>query len=178
MYNGRDNSNESWRIFGNAYIDIKPFDGLTLKSNLGIEHTQYFNKNLGRRIQPSDMNSVSRAYGQGDTYTWTNTANYLKTFSGVHHVSALIGTEFIKYRSEGLDGANRDYAFEDVDYMQIGAGGGEQTVGGGKAEWALFSLFGKLDYNYADRYLISATLRRDATSRLHKDNECRPLYLG
>ena len=158
LYNGRDNSNESWRIFGNAYIDIKPIDGLTLKSNLGIEHVQYFSKTLGRRIQPSDMNSVSRGYGQGDTYTWTNTANYLKTFGGVHHLNALLGSEFIKYRSEGLDGANRDYAFEDVDYMQIGA------------EWALFSLFGKLDYNYADRYLISATLRRDQTSRLHKDN--------
>lgn len=170
LYNGRDNTNESWRIFGNAYIDIKPIDGLTLKSNLGIEHTQYFNKNLGRRIQPSDMNSVSRAYGQGDTYTWTNTANYLKTIAGVHHISALLGTEFIKYSTEDLNGANRDYAFEDVDYMQIGAGGGEQTVGGGKAEWALFSLFGKLDYNYADRYLISATLRRDQTSRLYKDN--------
>ena len=170
LYNGRDNSNESWRIFGNAYIDIKPIDGLTLKSNLGIEHVQFFSKTLGRRIQPTDMNSVSRGYGQGDTYTWTNTANYLKTFGGVHHLNALLGSEFIKYRSEGLDGANRDYAFEDVDYMQIGAGGGEQTVGGGKAEWALFSLFGKLDYNYADRYLVSATLRRDQTSRLHKDN--------
>ena len=170
LYNGRDNSNESWRIFGNAYIDIKPIDGLTLKSNLGIEHVQFFSKTLGRRIQPSDMNSVSRGYGQGDTYTWTNTANYMKTFGGVHHLNALLGSEFIKYRSEGLDGTNRDYAFEDVDYMQIGAGGGEQTVGGSKAEWALFSLFGKLDYNYADRYLISATLRRDQTSRLHKDN--------
>ena len=168
--NGRDNTNESWRIFGNAYIDIKPVDGLVLKSNLGIEHTQYFNKNLNRRIQQSDMNSVSRAYGQGDTYTWTNTANYMKTFAGVHHLNALFGTEFIKYRSEGLDGSRTDYAFEDVDYMQIGAGGGEQMVGGGKAEWALFSLFGKIDYNYADRYLFSATLRRDQTSRLHKDN--------
>ncbi len=170
LYNGRDNSNESWRIFGNAYIDIKPIDGLTLKSNLGIEHTQFFNKNLNRRIQPSDMNSVSRAFGQGDTYTWTNTANYMKTFAGVHHLNVLAGTEFIKYRSEDLNGSRTNYAFEDVDYMQIGAGGGDQLAGGGKAEWALFSLFGKVDYNYADRYLLSATLRRDQTSRLHKDN--------
>ncbi len=170
LYNGRDNSNESWRIFGNAYIDIKPVSGLTLKSNLGIEHTQYFNKNLGRRVQPTDMNSLSRAYGQGDTYTWTNTANYIKTFGGVHHLNALLGSEFIKYRSEDINGSRKDYAFEDADYMQLGAGGGEQLVGGGKAEWALFSLFGKLDYNYADRYLVSATLRRDQTSRLHKDN--------
>ena len=170
LYNGRDNTNESWRIFGNAYLEVKPIDGLTLKSNLGIEHTQYFNKNLGRRLQPSDMNSVSRGYGQGDTYTWTNTANYMKTFKGVHHLTAMVGSEFIKYRSEGLDGMRKDFAFEDVDYMQIGAGGGEQTVGGGKAEWGLFSLFGKVDYNYADRYLFSATLRRDQSSRLHKDN--------
>lgn len=170
LYNGRDNTNVSWRIFGNAYIDIKPISSLTLKSNLGIEHTQFFNKNLGRRIQSSDMNSVSRAYGQGDTYSWTNTAHYVKTFNEKHNLSVLLGTEFIKYTSEDLNGANRDYAFEDVDYMQIGAGGGEQTVGGGKAEWALFSLFGKVDYNYADRYLLSGTLRRDQTSRLHKDN--------
>ena len=170
LYNGRDNTNDSWRIFGNAYIDIKPIDGLTLKSNLGIEHTQYFSKTLGRRIQASDMNSVSRAYGQGNTFTWTNTANYLKTFSGVHHINALLGTEYIKYGFEDLSGANRDYAFEDADYMQIGSGGGEQTIGGGKAEWALFSLFGKIDYNFADRYLVSATLRRDQTSRLYKDN--------
>ena len=170
LYNGRDNTNDSWRIFGNAYIDIKPIDGLTLKSNLGIEHTQYFSKTLGRRIQASDMNSVSRAYGQGNTFTWTNTANYLKTLAGVHHINALLGTEYIKYGFEDLSGANRDYAFEDADYMQIGSGGGEQTIGGGKAEWALFSLFGKIDYNFADRYLVSATLRRDQTSRLYKDN--------
>ena len=170
LYNGRDNSNESWRIFGNAYIDIKPIDGLTLKSNLGIEHTQFFNKNLVRRIQPSDMNSVSRDYGQGDTYTWTNTANYMPTFKGLHHLNILLGSEFIKYRYEDLNGVNRDYAFEDADYMQIGVGGGEQTIGGGKGEWALFSLFGKVDYNYADRYLLSATLRRDQTSRLYKEH--------
>ena len=108
LYNGRDNTNDSWRIFGNAYIDIKPIDGLTLKSNLGIEHTQYFSKTLGRRIQASDMNSVSRAYGQGNTFTWTNTANYLKTFAGVHHINALLGTEYIKYGFEDLSGANRD----------------------------------------------------------------------
>ncbi|MBO4720161.1 MAG: SusC/RagA family TonB-linked outer membrane protein, partial [Prevotella sp.] len=41
---------------------------------------------------------------------------------------------------------------------------------GGKQEWALFSLFGKIDYNFADRYLFSATLRRDQTSRLSKDH--------
>ena len=169
LYNARDNQNSSWRIFGNAYVDIMPIKGLTLKSNIGIEHIQFLNKTLTRNVRPSDISAnraVSRGYGQGDTWTWTNTANYLLDIKGVHHFNFLAGTEAIKYVFEDLAATRKDYAFEDADYMQIGAGSGTMTNGGGKQEWALFSLFGKIDYNYADRYLLSATLRRDQTSRL------------
>ena len=171
LYNARDNQNSSWRIFGNAYVDIMPIKGLTLKSNIGIEHIQFLNKTLTRNVRPSDISAnraVSRGYGQGDTWTWTNTANYLLDINGVHHFTFLAGTEAIKYVFEDVAATRKDYAFEDADYMQIGAGSGTMTNGGGKQEWALFSLFGKIDYNYADRYLLSATLRRDQTSRLSK----------
>ncbi|MBQ6167256.1 MAG: TonB-dependent receptor [Muribaculaceae bacterium] len=173
LYNARDNQNSSWRIFGNAYVDIMPIKGLTLKSNIGIEHIQYLNKALTRNVRPEDISAnraVSRAYGQGDTWTWTNTANYLLDINGVHHFTFLAGTEAIKYVFEDLSATRKDYAFEDADYMQIGSGSGTMTNGGGKQEWALFSLFGKIDYNFADRYLFSATLRRDQTSRLSKKN--------
>lgn len=169
LYNGRDNSNNSWRIFGNAYAELIPVKGLTLKTNFGIEHIQYFNKSLGRKVEPTDKNSVSRGYGQGDTYTWTNTANYMGQW-GKHGLNALFGVEAIKYVFEGLSAYRDTYAFEDKNYMQIDSGTGTQTNGGGKSEWALFSLFGKVDYNYADRYLASFTLRRDETSRLDKSN--------
>ena len=171
LYNARDNKNSSWRIFGNAYIDIMPIKGLTLKSNIGIEHVQFLNKTLTRNVRPSDISAnraVSRGYGQGDTWTWANTANYLLDIKGVHHFTFLAGTEAIKYVFEDVAATRKDYAFEDADYMQLGAGSGTMTNGGGKQEWALFSLFGKIDYNYADRYLLSATLRRDQTSRLSK----------
>ncbi len=173
LYNARDNKNSSWRIFGNAYVDIMPIKGLTLKSNIGIEHVQFLNKTLTRNVRPSDISAnraVSSGYGQGDTWTWTNTANYLLDINGVHHLTFLAGTEAIKYVFEDLAATRKDYAFEDADYMQIGAGSGTMTNGGGKQEWALFSLFGKIDYNYADRYLFSATLRRDQTSRLSSKN--------
>ncbi len=169
LYNGRDNENQSWRIFGNAYVEVIPVKGLTLKSNIGIEHLQYFNRTLGRKLQESDQNSVSQAYGQGDTWTWTNTANYNATW-GDHHFNALAGVEAIKYVYKNLDAFRNDYAFEDENYMWIGSGEGTQTNGGGKSEWALFSLFAKVDYNYHDRYILSATIRRDATSRLYKES--------
>lgn len=173
LYNMRDNKNSSWRIFGNAYLEILPIKGLTLKSNIGVEHVQFLNKTLTRNVRATDdtaNRAVSSGYGQGDTWTWTNTANYLFDINTLHHFSVLAGTEAIKYVFEDLSATRKDYAFEDADYMQIGSGSGTMTNGGGKQEWALFSLFGKIDYNYADRYLFSATLRRDQTSRLHKDH--------
>lgn len=169
LYNGRDNSNDSWRIFGNAYLEVYPVKGLTLKSNIGIEHIQYFNRNLQRKVVPTERNSMSRAYGVGDTWTWTNTANYNLQVKK-HNLNVLAGVEAIKYTFQDLGATRDEFAFEDDDYMVINAGEGTQTNFGGKSQWALFSLFAKADYNYADRYLLSAIIRRDATSRLHKDN--------
>jgi len=99
LYNMRDNQNSSWRIFGNGYIDIMPVKGLTLKSNIGVEHVQYLNKSLTRNVRATDdtaNRAVSSAYGEGDTWTWTNTANYLFDLKGQHHFNILAGTEAIK----------------------------------------------------------------------------------
>ena len=166
--NAADNDLSSWRILGNAYLEVKPIEGLTLKSNIGIEHSQYFNVTLGRRTNPTDVNSVSSAYGQGDTWTWTNTANYNKTFAGVHHLNVLFGVEAIGYTFKSLDASRQGYAFEDKDFMQVGAGDKIVAGGGGKSQWSVFSIFGKADYNYADRYLASFTIRRDENSRFAK----------
>ena len=168
--NASDNDESSWRILGNAYLAVKPIDGLTLKTNIGIEHSQYFSRTLNRKTVPSDVNSVSSAYGQGDTWTWTNTANYVKTFNERHHINVLFGTEAIGYTFKDLNGSRQDFAFEDADYMQVGAGTGQQNAGGGKTQWSVFSIFGKADYNYDDRYLASFTIRRDSNSRFHKDH--------
>lgn len=166
--NAKDNDYSSWRILGNAYLELKPIEGLSLKTNIGIEHSQYFNHTLGRTVNPGDVNSVSSVYGQGDTWTWTNTANYNKTFADKHHLTVLLGTEAISYTFCDLSASREGYAFEDPDYMQIGAGTGTRSNGGGKTQWSVFSLFGKVDYNYADRYLASFTIRRDENSRFAK----------
>ncbi len=167
IYNGKDNTNNSWRIFGNAYLEINPWvKGLNLKSNIGIEHVQYNNQSLGRRTNATDMNSVSKNYGEGDTWTWTNTATYHNVW-GDHHFDALLGTEAISYKYNSIGASRQNYAFEDTHFMTIGSGDKTTATNGGDIQtWALFSVFGKVDYNYHDRYLLSATVRRDATSRL------------
>lgn len=171
LYNGRDNTSQSLRLFGNAYVEVNPWvKGLYLKSNIGIEHIQYNNHTLHRKIQESDVNGVTRDFGQGDTWTWTNTIRYDNVFDKKHHVSALAGVEAINYEFDGLTAYRSQYAFEDKQYMVLDAGEDKQTNGGNKSSWSLFSFFAKADYNYADRYLVSATVRRDATSRLYSAN--------
>lgn len=168
--NAKDNEFASWRIIGNAFLEVRPVDGLALKSNIGIEHSQYFNHTLGRATNPGDINSASSVFGQGDTWTWTNTANYNKIFADKHHLTVLLGTEAIGYTFSDVSASREDYAFEDPDYMQIGAGTGTRNNGGGKSQWSVFSLFGKVDYNFNDRYLASFTIRRDENSRFAKKN--------
>ncbi|MDE6311122.1 MAG: TonB-dependent receptor [Muribaculaceae bacterium] len=166
--NAADNSSQSWRILGNAYLQVTPVEGLTVKTNIGIEHSQYFNNTLGRATNPGDVNSFSSAFGNGDQWTWTNTANYNRTFADKHHLTVLLGTEAIGYTFRDLSASREGYAFEDEEYMQIGSGTGTRNNGGGKTQWSVFSLFGKVDYNYADRYLASFTIRRDENSRFAK----------
>lgn len=173
LLNSHDNENGSWRIFGNAYLEVKPVKGLVLKTNLGIDHVQFDNTGYGRLADESlssENRSVSRSYGRGDTWTWTNTANYNVDFGEQHHLNVLLGTEAIGYNYDSFSAFRNDYKFGDTNYMTLGAGAGTQTNDGGKSAWGLFSLFGKVDYNYADRYLASVTLRRDASSRLGKTN--------
>lgn len=169
LYNARENDSESWRIFGNGYIEVKPIKGLSLKSNIGYDHLQFENDNLNRTTYANSIASVFRAFGKGDTWTWTNTANYLGLF-GRHTINGLVGVEAIGYDYSDFNATRKNYLNENYNYMVIGAGTGEQSNGGGKASWGLFSLFGKVDYNYADRYLFSVTLRYDKTSRLGKSN--------
>ncbi|MDE7402001.1 MAG: TonB-dependent receptor [Muribaculaceae bacterium] len=170
LNNAKDNKSDSWRILGNAFLEIKPIDGLSLKTNIGIEHSQFMNTNLGRRVNPDDVNEVFSEYVQGDTWTWTNTANYVKTFAEKHNINILLGTEAIGYNSRFVNARRQDYMFEDSNYMTIGAGNGEQFTGGGKDAWGIFSLFAKADYNFSDRYLVSFTIRRDENSRFSKKN--------
>lgn len=171
LYNARDNENNNWRILGNAYLEFLPVKNLVLKTNIGVEHIQYFNRVLSRKIQESDVNSVSSAFGEGDTWTWTNTATY-NLHTGKHRLDLLAGTEAISYSYSGLSAMRKDYAFEDKNYMVIDAGADTESLtnGGNKSAWSVFSIFGKADYNFDDKYLLSATIRRDASSRFGKNN--------
>lgn len=174
LYGNKDNRSQNWRIFGNVYAEAQLAKGLSVKSSLGIDYTNFFLRNFspsyieGSHGNPTAYLTTSENHAL--SYTWTNTLNYhLK--KGDHTFDLLAGVEAIRYRIESLSGTNNGFIINDINYAYLGSATGNATAGGNAAENALLSEFGKLNYAYMDKYLLSATLRRDGSSRFGTSNQ-------
>ncbi len=174
QYDNRDNHLDYWRIFGNAYVELKPIKGLTLKSNFGIDYKTSFINALTHTYQ-SDVvrNNIAKTTLSNNNETnwvWSNTANYLFTLAGDHHFNMLLGSELSKQSIIDFSAYSEGYALEDVDYMWPNAATGTMSNSGAKFGYRLASFFGKIDYNWQDLLLASFTIREDGSSRFGKNH--------
>ncbi|MDT0685921.1 SusC/RagA family TonB-linked outer membrane protein [Autumnicola psychrophila] len=183
-----DNTTETFKTFGNLYAeyDLLSDSSLKFKTNFGADinfgHQKAFNPNfgdddgqgseidrgLGRQNRPT---SLSESRYQDMTFTWNNSFIYNKTF-GDHEISALAGIEFIKNNSSGINASRQRFDFTEPNFRYLDFGGTDRDLwnGGLAEEWALFSYFGSATYSYEDKYLLTANLRADASSRFSEDN--------
>lgn len=167
--NEKNNRHTYWRIFGNAYIEVEPVKNLILKSNFGINYYNEFNSVFipswqeGPRTVKTNELTTSNAYN----YNWvsSNTATYNFTIDK-HSASALLGFEAKKDYSEHLQGYGTNLSIEDTNYLYLDGVTAGQTVGNNASTYAMLSVFGRANYSYNGKYLLSGTLRRDASSRL------------
>lgn len=166
--NEKNNRHTYWRIFGNAYIEIEPIKNLVFKSNLGVNYYNAFNSEFvpswqeGSRTVNTNELTVSNAY----EYKWvsSNTAAYNFTIDK-HSTSFLLGFEAKKDYSESLQGYGTGLAIEDKNYLYLDAVTAGQMVGNNASTYAMLSGFGRINYSYDSKYLLTGTLRRDASSR-------------
>ncbi|WP_082422588.1 SusC/RagA family TonB-linked outer membrane protein [Aquimarina longa] len=169
----KDNINRRLRTLGNIYAEVDLTTGLTFKSNIGLDyntyHGSFFSFLNPEVLQPSNVNSLREATSYGFSSTWFNTLNYNKSF-GQHSINVLAGTEFFKNYFKYFEASRTIFFTNTVDYRALEAGSGTSTNDGFATKRAYFSAFGKLDYNFDDKYLLSVSLRRDATSRFAKNN--------
>lgn len=173
LYDGRNNRKKTWRMFGDAYLSVRPIKGLELKSTFGIDYTQYFLRTLTYSYKNGYLSNTmnnSELYQDHDlNWTWSNTATYNLNL-GKHAFNFLLGTEAYKKTVTYIDDYRKTYSEEDTDFMWPDAGTGDAYAGGNQSDYTLFSYFGKIDYNYADKYLASFTLRRDGSSKFGTNN--------
>lgn len=155
-------------VSGNAFIQFNILKGLSVKSLVGIN--QY-----GRRDR--DISYVEVAAAERGTYdgfginsrfglnwTWTNTIEY-SLVKGQHNFRAIAGTEAYDDDYWYMAASRAQYPFKDVNYLSLNTGLRSIANSDSYSQYSLFSLFGRVNYTFADKYMLEAVLRRDGSSR-------------
>lgn len=166
----KDNKHDYWRVFGNAYLSIEPVKNLIIKTTYGLNYYSETNKTFEPRWARSDINKMDQSMAKNFDWVWTNTAQYNIDFHK-NSIMALIGVEAKKYHAEAFNGHGTNLAIEDPNYQYLSSVTDGKDVGASASNYSMFSGFGKLNYNYDNRYLLSFTIRRDQSSRLSPDND-------
>ncbi|WP_080058760.1 SusC/RagA family TonB-linked outer membrane protein [Spirosoma aerolatum] len=168
MLDQNRSNTENNHIQSNAYIQFKPLDWITLRSTYGIDYLLVDN-DLFQSPQSSDgyssTGNATSNFRKLKTWLWTNTAQFEKSFGGAHNFNLLIGQEQQRTTTLGY-GINRQN-LSDPNYTVIQAG---YTVNNPSSmaygENYLLSGFGRLNYNYKEKYFLSGNIRQDEYSAL------------
>lgn len=170
LYRNKDNVGTDNQFFGSAFADLKIIKGLNLKSTFGVLYHNY--TSLGITYPNPEFsegsysnNPMSEAEGYTADWTWTNTLTYKHKFNEAHDLTVMVGTEAIKDKWRFVSGTgNGFFVFGNLNYYYINAATTNISASSLGGMSTLYSLFGRLDYSFKDRYLLSATLRRDGSS--------------
>lgn len=164
----RNNRSYANRLFGNVFTEVDVADLITLRSSFGGEITNVSSRTFTLPSWENALNTTNGSYAESSAdnfnYTWTNTANLKKSF-GAHNLNVLFGTEYYTARFHSLTASAQGYYSFDPNYTNLSTGSINRINNSGLTEEALFSLIGRADYQFKDRYLIGATLRRDGSSK-------------
>ena len=167
-YKTRNNSGLNNRLFANVYADVDILNDLTFHTSFGGESYAGTYHSFGypqyENVENSSKNSYSESSFYGFNWTWTNTLNYRRIFEN-HSVSILAGTEAYNNNYRTMGGTTSDYFSFDPNYTSLTTGSGTPTSYSNRSTDGLWSQFGRLDYSYKDRYLLSSTVRRDGSSK-------------
>lgn len=164
------NKHEYWRVFGNAYLSVEPVKNLILKTNFGLNYHNGSDKNFTPANLRDKTNSLYQYSSKTVDWVWTNTAQYNIDF-GRNSLMALVGIEAKHNHFEDMFGEGKGLEIEDPNYLYLGNVTSNKNTGSGASNYSMFSVFGKINYSWDNKYLASVTLRRDASSRLsHSHN--------
>ena len=169
------NRYEGYNFFGNAFAQVELTKGLVASSSFGIDQrfgsgTQ-FTYITYERAENQKNNNFGGYYFNGGSWTWTNSLQYTKDFNDNNSLKLFAATEAIREQFRSISASRTDYDFNDPLFWSIDRGKNLPQAGGSASTpRTLFSLIGKAEYQFMNRYLLSATIRRDAASAFGSEN--------
>jgi TonB-linked SusC/RagA family outer membrane protein len=166
-----ENSTKGYNIQGNIYAEAEIIKDLKFKSLGGMEANLWYTRTWSPKYQwgvKSQENSyLSEGSNRSITLLWDNTLTYDKTI-GKHHINAVIGSSAQNNKYNYLSASVQKFASDNT--QQIDNGILQPVQHGNASEWAIMSYLGRVNYNFANKYYVTATIRRDGSSRFGMDN--------
>ena len=168
---GADRGYKNQRLLGNIYTEVDFLKNFTFKTNFGIDFNadRYdyfldpFRTSYGRALNGSSQYNTNI----NNYFIWDNTLSYKNKF-GDHKIEGLVGSVYQKNRWEYSNIERRNFASAEITTP----GAGSEIVGAsaGKSEKANASFISRINYDYKNRYLLTANFRADGSSNFGPNN--------
>lgn len=177
FYYNNINKTVTDKIVGNIYLEGQ-YKGFTLRTDFGsdLSFNEYRDFGPVYELTPNTRNDISyvnQNMSRVLRWNWDNTLRYNKTINEKHNIEVLVGTTaqqlgntFVNARKEGL-------TFDDFEHAVLNNGTSDSTIvvtGNSSISYSIYSYFGRVNYNFNEKYLLSATVRRDGSSNFGSNN--------
>ena len=167
---GNGLSSDVTRFIGAFYAEATPLKGLSLKTQYGVDYARIEEQRFWSPLHGDGVNSkgLANAYNtKNNRWTWTNTATY--NFSlGQNNFNLLAGTEASERNNSRWTAQRKD--LQDDKFVVFQGPFGSATAGGSLSNNTMVSYFGRINYDYASKYIVSLNYRRDGYSALSEKN--------
>ena len=170
-------TNETYRLDANTFVQVDILPGLTFKTSLAyklmMNDTSSYSKKSkrydaeGNVLSENTNNSLSKGHTLNTTILNENILNYAAQF-GQHGLNVLAGHSVQSYHGGNMSASKKTFATDNL--YELNAGSENPSASGSASEWSLQSFFGRVNYNFAERYLFEANIRYDGSSRMPKDH--------
>lgn len=168
------------QVFGNVFLEADVLNNLVFRTNFGGASFNVFGSEFNYPEYENAENNTTNSYFESSTqsfgWTWSNTLTYDFKLNADHVFKVLAGTESNYSRYRQMEARTLSYFSFDPDYVTLATGSGTQTNFDRRSAEALFSYFGRVEYSAFDKYILSAIIRRDGSSKFKQNFGVFPAF--
>lgn len=173
-----NSKDKTMKVVGNVFAVVNIMKDLNFRTSLGVDMERYDSYDFDptyevNTYQKNAINKVYRGYSKTDNMLFENTLNYNKVFAEKHSIGAVLGYTAEQTRYENIYATKQNIPNNEpeMQYLDAAQLATSATATGGATESSLISYLGRVNYSYDNRYLATATFRRDGSSRFGKSNQ-------
>jgi TonB-dependent starch-binding outer membrane protein SusC len=172
-----DDFTDQYNLNTNAYLQYEPIKGLVFRTQGSIELansvTSKFTPDfiIDAAFEKAEINSIERKSTTKVDWTWQTTATYSKTFAQKHKTSLMVGTTMEEYNGNDVKGYGEGLPNNSQSIRELNAATKNFKSEGNRWSDSVLSFLSRLSYNYDSKYYLTATIRRDGSSKFLANNK-------